>query len=36
MKEIWEVKLTGLEDALGMRDEETARDGTFSPACITV
>lgn len=39
MTEIWEVELTGLEDALDMPDEETARDSTFSPSlynCVDV
>lgn len=34
-----EVKLTRLEDTLDMRDEETARDSTFSPSlynCVDV
>ena len=34
-----EVKLTGLEDALDIRDEETARDSTFPPSlynCVDV
>lgn len=39
MTEIWEVELTGLEDALDMPDEETARDSTFFPSlynCVDV